>query len=180
MNIFSQKIRLRQSISAVFYLTCIGLLLALTPCAGSAEIRPSLLFSANPSAHSLAALNDSVWRLTSWEHDNRPMVLDPRTALTVRFEDDQVRGSGGCNSFAGSYRATGDNLIIIGELQASQRACIDAVAADRESRFFEVLSSVRHFAVLGSGELVLSYDGSSIRGKLIFTRMEEPKSPTGG
>lgn len=175
MNVFSQ-IRLMLPSPAVLYLIWLGLLLALTPCA--AGINHSPPSSSNPPAHSLATLDNSAWRLTSWEHDNRPMGLDPRTALTVRFEDGQVSGSGGCNSFGGSYRATGNNLFI-GELLSTQRGCIDAATMDRESRYFEVLSSVHHFAVLESVELVLSYDSASIRGKLVFTRVQEPKNPGG-
>ncbi|MCK4977502.1 MAG: META domain-containing protein, partial [Anaerolineales bacterium] len=53
---------------------------------------------------------------TSWElwafRKTKPI---PGTTFTVTFEDGQVRGSAGCNSYGGSYQIDGDR-IFVGEM----------------------------------------------------------------
>ena len=62
---------------------------------------------------------------TSWElmayRKTRPI---PGTSLSATFEDGQVSGSAGCNSYGGSYQVS-DGTISFSELFITEMACMD-------------------------------------------------------
>ena len=73
---------------------------------------------------------------------------------TITFgAEDQVTGSGGCNTFRGAYRITGEG-IDVGPVAATKMACAEAVVNQQETKFFGVLDQVSRFDV-ASGRLEL-------------------------
>lgn len=70
---------------------------------------------------------------------------------TLAFTGDRLSGSSGCNRFSGSYKQTGDRLVI-SPVMATKMACIGP-AMDQENKLF---------AILG-GEVTISYrDGDTL------------------
>ena len=60
--------------------------------------------SAFPSAAD--PLDGTSWELYAYRK-SRPVE---GTTLTIKFEDGQVSGSAGCNSFGGSYQVNGEKI----------------------------------------------------------------------
>ena len=63
-------------------------------------------------------LDETSWKLFAY----RKTAPIAGTTITANFKDGEVRGSAGCNSYAGSYRVDGDR-IQISELALTLMAC---------------------------------------------------------
>ena len=66
--------------------------------------------------------------------------------IMLEPKERRVRGSGGCNTISGSYRADGGALRL-GPLVTTKMACPDAMDAER--RFLDALERARGFRVRG-------------------------------
>ncbi len=81
-----------------------------------------------------------------------------------RSTSSRLSGNSTCNSFSGSYTASGAGLTI-GELVSTMMACADPILMQQESDYVNALSTTRGFTLAGD-QLTLSYDGGELR----FTR----------
>jgi heat shock protein HslJ len=73
---------------------------------------------------------------------------------TITFASDSaVTGSGGCNTFRGPYRITGEGMEI-GPVAATKMACAEPVLNQQESKFFGLLGQLTRFDFV-DGRLVL-------------------------
>lgn len=83
-------------------------------------------------------------------------AIDENSRLTLEFmEDGTVRGTGGCNDFAGSYELAGD-AIKIGPLRSTRKACSPATD-ELEFTYLSFMQMVQRVEVDGE-ELHLHYD----------------------
>lgn len=84
------------------------------------------IFAATRAVAGPGSLTDRTWTLTSLTLDGRDQPLVTSNPITVRFrsQDREVSGSGGCNSYGGSYLIVGNTLRIT-SLQMTLMACID-------------------------------------------------------
>ena len=99
------------------------------------------------------------WEAVSVLYDDaiRSVIID--TSLTADFAGDgHVSGSGGCNSFSGSYEASGSKLRI-GPLAATQRACAESDRNEQEQGYFAALESARSFEQIGDQLTLLNAKG---------------------
>jgi len=98
-------------------------------------------------------LAGSAWQATAYNNGRQAVVgVITGTALRLQFLDGgQVAGSGGCNSFSGSWRLDGQRLSI-GPLAATRKACAqpDGVMA-QEAAFLRALESATTARREGSG-----------------------------
>jgi putative lipoprotein len=93
---------------------------------------------------------------------NGNAVLDGTSITAVFNPDGSVSGSSGCNTYNGSYVASGNNLSISG-VSTTQLAC-DQPVMDQESAYIAALQSAafwsleQEFTIINSGNVgVLSY-----------------------
>ncbi len=93
------------------------------------------------------SLEGTSWVLAGFGFENELPLAG--TTLTLSFQDGQVGGSGGCNSFGGSYQVDGGNLIF-GDLAMTLMACADNGINDQETRYLQLLGEVNSFAMEGS------------------------------
>ncbi len=128
-----------------------ALAVALTACAGDAEEGSGAPENETPS------LEGGEWVV---EDINEGGVID-MTRVTMTFGEDGVSGSGGCNSYSGSYEVNG-NLLTIGPVAATRKACPPAIM-NQEFAFFGVLENAERFDFTEDGALTLSgADGKSL------------------
>ncbi len=74
--------------------------------------------------------------------------LLPSALLTASFNNGQVTGSGGCNTFNASYSTNGNNVSISPPI-ATQMACPTPELAQQEQQYFQALSSVATYEFSG-------------------------------
>ena len=111
---------------------------------------------------------EGAWRATSVLYDNGIRSVIQGTELTADFAaGGHASGSGGCNSFSGSYAAAGAT-VRIGPLASTQMACTspEGVGA-QEAGYFAALESARRFEQVGDELTLLDAQG---RMAVSFTR----------
>lgn len=97
-----------------------------------------------------ANLGGTAWLLESFgEAGNLKYVL-PRTEITLVFDGSNGRlgGSGGVNTYFGSYQATGAKLTLTGPIGSTMMAGPQDTM-DQESRYFTLLQTAESFKIEG-------------------------------
>jgi heat shock protein HslJ len=86
----------------------------------------------------------------------------PGTQITATFENGEVRGSSGCNTYGGSYEVKGDNISVT-EIFMTEMACMDPEGVmEQEQTYLEYLSGVATFRV-SHGQLQMTRpDGETL------------------
>ena len=92
-------------------------------------------------------LNGTAWILTYY--DNTPPLMG--TILTVEFNDGQIGGSSGCNSYGGTYKIKGEK-ITTDSIAMTLMACVDPGVMEQEQTFLDYLQNAQIFK-LRSGQL---------------------------
>jgi heat shock protein HslJ len=114
-----------------------------------------------------APLEGTAWTLLAMvemreaEGMGTPVVLPaeplPGTGITATFEDGQVHGSAGCNTYRGAYAVDGHGLAF-GALATTRMACADPEGImEQEQRYLGLLGGVRRYRIDG-GQLWLATD----------------------
>ena len=73
--------------------------------------------------------------------------------ITIAFEDGQVSGHSGCNSYGGEYQISGDK-IEFGILMSTMMACADPAMMEQEATFMQDLGDAQRFEIL-NGQLLI-------------------------
>ncbi|MBE9512969.1 MAG: META domain-containing protein [Chloroflexi bacterium] len=97
-----------------------------------------------------AKLEDAVWKLESYGEPNQLESVLQGTELTVEFvnAEGEVRGSGGCNSYSGSYEVNGSKLSIIPPLMSTMMSCSDPIDS-QEYEFLQTLEAAESYKIDG-------------------------------
>jgi len=100
-------------------------------------------------------LKGTSWRLVTLGGAG----LVPGTQITATFEDGQVHGSAGCNSYGGSYQVSGDKLTM-DAMFMTEMACMDPQGVmDQERQYLEMLGMAQTFKLSGGQLQVFSAGG---------------------
>lgn len=138
------------------------------PMADDTTASSSTTSSPNSPGQPQAAPTQTGWQLTLWESNGSPVTLAAAVPPSLLLENGQVSGFGGCNTFGGSYRLSGEQ-ITFDPLQATQRGCDGPIMA-QETQFFSALQAARQLTREGDRTLVLVYGEQPNGGRLVFTR----------
>ena len=111
-------------------------------------------------------LAGSAWTLISFETDTGVIEASTEAPATLAFSPagehaGRLDGSGGCNSYSGSYTLTGDRLHI--SQMGSTRMMCDPLRMEQEDRFFQALSTAERCEISRQGELLIAYAGGTLR-----------------
>jgi putative lipoprotein len=102
-------------------------------------------------------LNNTIWELYSMGQYS-PI---PGSTLTIQFEDGQVSGNGGCNSFGGEYRVNGDKLKLE-KLMSTLMACADPAMMEQETIFMQALGEAQRFEIMDGQLQIFGSDGEAL------------------
>jgi heat shock protein HslJ len=102
-------------------------------------------------------LNGTAWELYSIGQYS-PV---PGSRITVNFEDGQVSGNGGCNSYSGEYQVHGDR-IEFGMLASTLMACADPAMMEQETIFMGALGDARSFEIVDGQLQIHGSDGETL------------------
>lgn len=108
------------------------------------------------------ALQGSRWRLQSMGARGAEKNVEGTAPLLLQFEaGGKVSGSGGCNTFGGTYKVSGQNLTI-SELVSTLRACTDETIGEQESRYLKALQQVTRFTLAGDSLMIEYGEGQTV------------------
>ncbi|MCI0712984.1 MAG: META domain-containing protein [Chloroflexi bacterium] len=121
----------------------------------------------------VSELIGSAWQLQSFALPDEEVRVIAGSNVTLEFQPgNQAVGSGGCNSYGGTYTISGD-MLSFGEIVSTERACVDAAIMEQEQRFYDALQSAVRYEVTG-GQLTIWYAEES---RLIFNQSGVVSSP---
>ena len=90
---------------------------------------------------------DKKWALQSFGTGDTEKKLLPDTEVSLEFSaDGRLHGSGGCNSYFGSYEIGSDGSLKISPIGATQMTCPKEIM-DQEISYFKALQGVSAFKV---------------------------------
>lgn len=95
-------------------------------------------------APGLVALAGTSWTATGINNGKEAVVsmAGVEKATMVFGEDGQASGSGGCNTFSGTFTTTDPDGLSFGPLAATEMACADGSAMQIEQEYFAALANV--------------------------------------
>jgi heat shock protein HslJ len=103
-------------------------------------------------------LDGTSWDLMAYRK-SKPI---PGATITATFEDGQVRGSAGCNSYFGSYQVDGD-VINVGQLGMTEMACLEPEGVmDQELMYLDFLGDARTFRFSDGQLQIFRPDGEAL------------------
>jgi heat shock protein HslJ len=111
------------------------------------------------------SLEGTRWTLESYLTSESELAdVLPGAEITARFQEGQVVGSAGCNSYFGSYEVEGDSLAI-GAIGSTEMYCGPEEVMDQEGAYLSALGSASSFSIAGdqlhlvwaSGDTVLTF-----------------------
>ena len=108
-----------------------------------------------------ADLAGTSWQLTSLR---KTFPLEG-SSITLNFDKDSLGGSGGCNSYGGEYKVSGEKLTI-SSVFSTEMYCEAAGLMDQEAAYYELLSKVTGFSLEGDVLTLTTEDGET----LVFQR----------
>ena len=104
------------------------------------------------------ALAGTSWELVAYGN-TRPI---PGTTITATFEDGQLRGSAGCNSYFGSYQVS-DDQIRVGDMAMTEMACLEpAGVMEQELAFAEFMRDAQSFRLVDGQLQIFRLDGRAL------------------
>jgi len=110
-------------------------------------------------------LDGSEWVLFAIRK-SRPI---PNSTLTITFNEDQVNGSAGCNSFFGTYEIKNDE-ISFSAMGMTEMACMQPEGImEQEIEFISYLQDATRFKIEGDRLSIIRPDGET----LTFDRVEK-------
>jgi len=126
-----------------------------------------ILASCSQSRNTLSAkLEGKRWEL---ETIRKSIPISGRV-ISIEFQDGEVDGSSGCNSYSGGYGTKG-NGIIFGMLASTEMACMDPEGLmDQEQDYLSFLSEVVAFSI-EDGHLILK---TETQDQLTFSESPQP------
>jgi heat shock protein HslJ len=105
-------------------------------------------------------LAGTAWQVSSYNNGTGAVVsVMGGTTLTAAFEQSQISGNGGCNSYSGPYWVSGSN-IAIGTLATNQMMCGEAGVMDQEQQFLAALQSAATYQLDGNRLELRRADGA--------------------
>ena len=103
-------------------------------------------------------LDGTSWTLMAYRK-TRPI---PGTTITATFEDGQVHGSAGCNSYGGSYQVS-DDTITVGEIAITEMACLEPEGTmEQEVMFVEFIQDAQTFRFADAQLQIFRSDGEAL------------------
>jgi heat shock protein HslJ len=97
---------------------------------------------------------------TEWVLNTLPgKTLIPDSFITLRFQDDLVSGTDGCNRYSGAYTASELQLQFDSSMATTMMACTDPLM-EQASAYLAALAQVRSYRIAAGQLILLSADNT--------------------
>ena len=128
------------------FLTKFGLLLI---------ILPILTACTNSSTSPVNPLDGTQWNLIFY----RKSAVIPGTQITAQFQNGEVNGTAGCNSYFGIYQVEGDS-ISFDQIGMTEMYCMDPEGVmEQETFYLQALAVAQGYEITADGRLTIFLGG---------------------
>ncbi len=148
------------------FLAALGAVASYQGSAGQVELADAagqaVLVLVSSPAKPEVALEGTEWVLTTFLEGTTASSLISGTEITLRFEQGDAGGSGGCNSYGGSYTRQDDTLEF-GTLVSTMMACEGpAGLMQQEGKYLGLLQHVTSLALDGDQLTLRTAEGNGL------------------
>lgn len=106
---------------------------------------------------------NSKWELVSFGPEGETEPVLPETNITLKFEENnEFRGSAGCNQYFGSYQVEEDNSISMGTIISTEMWCQGEGIMEQEGRYLSSLRNVTSFEIEDDNLKLFYNDGEGV------------------
>ncbi len=119
-----------------------------------------------------SSLQGTQWTLVSFGPDDSQTAVLPNTELTLSFEDGQINGNAGCNSFFADAVVNEDGSLAFSLMGSTLMACLDEDVTQQESNYLAALAQATSYT-LADNRLTLQYEGGLL--EFVAATMQETK-----
>jgi putative lipoprotein len=110
-------------------------------------------------------LTDGSWQLIAFAQDGEQTPVIEGTQISAVFDaEGRIGGSGGCNSYGGTFSAAEGGLTFDG-LFSTERACLEEGVMEQERAYFDALQAATRYSIIRNMLVIDTGDS----GQLIFT-----------
>jgi heat shock protein HslJ len=97
----------------------------------------------------LTSLVGTSWQATGINNGKEAVVsMAGVEKVTAAFgTDGQLSGSGGCNTYSGTYEVSAPDVLVIGPIAATEMACLEDAATQIEQEYFAALDTVTTYQI---------------------------------
>jgi heat shock protein HslJ len=89
-----------------------------------------------------------AWKLTGIMKDGSAvLVINTSREVSIKFDNGNVTGNGGCNSYFGPYQAN-DSKIKVGPVRSTRMACTREGVSAQESLYFNILQKATKYTLV--------------------------------
>jgi heat shock protein HslJ len=103
-------------------------------------------------------LTGTSWQLVAMSQGTELVPLLPGTLITANFEEGQMQGGSGCNSYGAEYIVEGSNFST-GEIEQTAELCLDKALMEQEKRFINGLMEATGYQLEGETLIIDHPDG---------------------
>lgn len=116
------------------------------------------------------------WMLQEMVEDGEKIsVIAGGPNITIQIKDNKVSGSGGCNSYSGTYVAEGEKSFSTTGIVSTEMACANSDYMNLEAMFFRILNKISSFDVSENSLELFTLDNQSIL-KFVLQEVSVPTS----
>lgn len=116
---------------------------------------------------SAPSLVNSTWQLQRIDD----VAVPAGVTVTIVFDDGQIGGNGGCNSYGGSYQLQGSALRFA-DVFMTEMYC-EGAGSTTEQQYMTILMEIRSFVVTtDAGTTQLTLQDANQRPRLVFVQIE--------
>ena len=116
------------------------------------------LISLSACAGAAAPLDETSWQLIFY----RKTQVMADTTITARFENGEINGSAGCNSYFGTYQIEGENLAV-GQIGWTEMFCMEPDGImDQEIFYLESLEDAQRYEIVDGRLMIFRSDGEAL------------------
>jgi heat shock protein HslJ len=117
-------------------------------------------------------LTGTSWQLAAMSHGTEFVPLLPGTLITANFEEGQMQGGSGCNSYGTAYKAEGTSFST-GEIAQTAQLCLDEELMKQEKNFIEGLVNATGYQLEGE-TLIISHPNGTLEFQQSHSLSEAP------
>ena len=136
---------------------------ALTASLGAAAVAAEDEAPADDQMVGVYSIEGMTWLLTGLLVDGEMVELPDGAIVSLRLEDGDAGGNGGCNSYFTTYTVDGDSISVDPTIGQTMMACPSDEHSEQARAYIVALTNAATWSIDASGNLELRDEGGALQ-----------------